>query len=110
MYQAALKTGVQSMFQVTCGGTTPKLPTAHSADTNETTRSLFGKFFPGGMTLIGVLIVPTDSSMACRTPYIDKSLAAGMHPGAYQYTWTDVVDIGKRRHEGASLGISTVWN
>jgi hypothetical protein len=107
MYQAALKAGVQAPIFVSGDVHMAELlrkdcRQAHSSHTNETTRSLLEVTTSGMTHSWGTHICARpDSSIACRTPYIDKSLAAGMHLAHINHAWTDVVDIGKERHEGA---------
>jgi len=42
-----------------------------------------------------------ESSLACRTPYVNKCLAAGMHLAHMNHAWTEVVDVG---HKGSVEG------
>jgi hypothetical protein len=107
MYQAALKEGVQAPIFVSGDVHMAELlrkdcRKVHSDDTADTTRSLLEVTTSGMTHSWGTHICARpDQSLGCRLNYVDKALAAGMHLAHINHAWTDVVDIGKERHEGA---------
>jgi hypothetical protein len=112
MYQAALQAGVQAPIFVSGDVHMAELlrkdckrTDSDDDDTDDGTtpiRSLLEVTTSGMTHSWGTHVCARpDSSLSCRVPYLDKSLAAGMHLAHINHAWTDVVDIGKERHEGA---------